>query len=640
MNANHKIVFLDAEFRVPTSNLCSVIWKSTYEHSTTLETATESHLLRNASITVLVLEFLDLHDLMQLIRTGNTILRRIIYSEARNVCISFNEMDTLACPGPIFPTYIFDQLATFQSLHSVSLVSLKWKMPMYKSSPLLLLPQTLRHLTILASQFSNESFSNFMFLPWSTHFPLLETLRLNIETYPYDSMPRVGYFIRANQLPQTLRVLSLTSGLIADKITLMQSILYPIGYDLERSANKCGNAVNWSDSWHAHSEAERASFTYNLPNIEYLELPVDFEFPPQVPAFTSFPDLAVIPPALETFIYGPLPSIGSALKFRRSVVFHASNGLHPTPSSKTSSLTSLLFHGVPPVGWLQLAPPSVTQLIAPEICGLPLNDIFPCLKVLHQDATLDKMAEYGSYLQSSTTTILSSLTIYLNGRLSGFSYSSAAPILEPALASKLAPEYPQQLCDYSCTGPYAASHIIALIHGLRSSPLTRSLLSMTLSAEALQPDCLGVLPPNLTDLTLNPGSNGVRLGQSPINLSLLPPKLRRFVLLGSCVIPAADLIHLPASLTSCSLPTILLPQSSDIAPNAVNDQSLESDPHDFQHLDLHNDQIVSVLNGLPRGCTFSFRFAQQDLDDILYYIPLKLINRAMKGTAIPATVMV
>lgn len=577
------------------------MWYSRGESDTTQQSPDQCYLSLHAILFDLISKFLDFHDLSLLLQTGDALLRHIILERPRSVTMTSPLELNHGCDTPFLPRDTFTILSAFQQLETLVLTSSSWRLPSYQESFLLKLPSSLRHLTIEATQPDNESVSVLMLVPWSTKFPTLETLRLSIENDGHDLMPRLGRYLNADSLPKSLRVLSLLVDLLLDREILMKRLLHPIGYNIDTTLLNSESTKSWTEAWNLHSEPSRKSFTYTLPNLEFLELPSEVNILDGHQGVTNLPDLAVLPPSLHTLIYRNTRSFNSKTVHMTKLLSDEELKAPPTGTVPSSALTTLGVAGMLPFGWLERSPPTITRLMLTKPSkDTDLGSLFPHLRELK--------IWTGSY---ATARDINSVPIALANITSCYKN-------EMEVGSAIAP-----LVDDSEPTPYnlpikTLRKLAIEYHTGSIDRLSQGFNQLTnltfLSTEVLTFDYFFPrLPLTLTCLI-------VTSHKAPILLESIPPALKTLVLHTTdsmASISASQLSKLPSNLRYCRLPPIRIHEKK---------QSVTA------------SEIALLLASLPKKCTYALSLfcGSPKNAKSREHVPLSTIVEATKGTAMHA----
>lgn len=589
----------------------SIVWRSPCEHLAPQDTAGKALTSLGPDTLELLFEFIDFHDLTLLLCTGDSVLRSVAYQRTRSIRMTGPSFSFEDHEAPILPDEVFSMLSGFQLLTTLVLTPHYWNLPRTESSPLLNLPSSLRHLTISASQSEYPFYSSFLIVPWASHFPTLETLRLFIRPRGSleDAMPRLGYFVDVEKFPKTLRILSLGLPLLHEKASLMKSLVYPIGHRAATTVKNSNTAKNWNDAWHAYTPTERAQFNYVLPQLEHLELPAEgsFDYSPELTTF-ELPDLAILPPLLHTLIY-----ICSDAP-QRPIWDYPLQTAHTTDPNlidvpRHSSLTSLALPGPIPEEWMNIAPPTITSLRIPDVTLA--QKVLPSLSSFHSSGSYQIPLDAPPVLKN-----VASMHLAIDTVLMAYFRSVHAPAGDEASSASysLLPStglpYLKRLQECSLEGPMSQDMLQWTLQDLERQPDSfKSLAEISLHVWELDTSTLlKAMPSSVTSLCIHS-----QMMQGSVTLQYLPPLLKKLSLAfysELVLVDSGELVHLPQTLHYCRLPSIRLPEAT-------------SNP---------KAEVSSILNALPRGCTFHIRFQSHDGT----HVPLKDLIEITKGTAIKA----
>lgn len=571
------------------------IWYSREESSEPHECPDQCYLSLHPILFDAISSFLDFHDLSLLLQTGDALLRRIILERTRSTGISGPFDESHASDVPLLPPQTFTILSAFQQLETLVLTSPNWKLPRSKESFLLMLPSSLRHLTLSGTQSDCQSVSVLMVVPWSTKFPLLETLRIFLNTDSSDPMPRLGRYLNAKSLPKSLRVLSLLIDLLLERDVLMKKLVHPIGYDSDTTTVNAQTAKTWTEAWNAHSASTRKSFTYTLPNLEFLELPNEVQSPDKHQEVASLPDLSVLPPTLHTLVYGCCRSVNPKRASLTRILSEREAAALSIGSAPPSALTTLTLAGSLPEGWLERAPPSVTRLAlkAPSK-DVNLGALFPHLREFR---VLDGNPN-GAHRAESLPLIHNNITL---ADLEGSQFeSAAAPLIDgsaPCLWHLPATSLRKVTFD---------SHTPTRDLVFSSYNLLKNMTSLCLEVLSWH-DFFSILPPTITRLSASSY-------QSPESLANMPQHLKTLTLISlnsNSTISATELRHLPSSLRYCRIQPVYIETNG---------------------AEVSSEQVSVLLASLPRPCKYALSFSTLR-NNTMVDVSLPIVTAATNGTA-------
>ena len=363
-------------------------------------TLKESTLAQNPVILEQVLLYLDFHDVSQLLKTGTSSLRLQLLEFTREVYIGRLGPYT-STQETIVPRNILSLLSAFQSLETVSLISPSVVIPVGKTSPFLELSPTLQHLTISTKVCEVKFIPRLVEIPWSVHFPFLQTLRLGV-TAPHEDrtrpMPLTKLHIEKMSLPSTLRVLSLLLPNIKNYMKVINDICHPIGYKLKAHKKiTAQDHLTWTSLFNSHSDSDRRNFAWLLPNLRFLEMTSSSE----IFEHRLWLDLSILPPLLETIrTCERFPCFTDVRSYSKPVdpleCVKPEISESASVSTPPSSLRTLAVEYAT-AEMLQACPPSLTRIMVVGNPQTDLNQLFP--NRVHS-ACREKDDTFGAQLRS------------------------------------------------------------------------------------------------------------------------------------------------------------------------------------------------------------------------------------------------
>lgn len=585
-------------------------------------------------------ESLDFYDLSMLLMTGDSSLRNIIMTRTRSIRMGYLKELNMRWQGHYIPMQALSTFCSFQGLERLEIIGYTWILPQAKTSALLNLPSTLRHITLRAELPGILYFTHLLDVPWSTKFPQLESLRLFVLCFFAGDRHVLSQFFRVSELPKSLRVLSLWNTLSGFHQDLLWELLAPIGYSAQDARNKEAAATinSWNEAYDYHSPEQRASFQYHLPNLRHIDFygldrrRVVADFP------TTF-DFSVAVPSLQAANFdGRL--IGDPLSELDATTAKIAN-LPPHPviaASRPSSLLTVSGYSFHPSQTLPL-PPSLTKLRANHLpSSATIKSHFPRLFDLSvvgstHNSLISSDASPLTYLESSTI--------------------SLAPTLEHRIRNLRVMLIPRDAPDYGSISDVVEHLEIDEdrypMHGpFFVNPIESRLRHLSLSYP-IKSSFLDTLPRNLESLSVNLVTSDGNGSSGPLTLSGLPPSLtylRIFTARQVGYIEQDQLAFLPRSLRFCLLPyifiaaTFLAPVQPPAPPKQGFFESLfgstpkPAPPQDIKRETFNKHNFLAVLNLLPPECTYGIRFVtNKDYhSNLLEVVPDKEVSTALRGS--------
>lgn len=606
--------------------MAAIQTRPVYKYSTADKSCDVSPLTLYDVVFDRVLSFLDFHDLTQLLKAGTASLTQKVLKRAQLATIGSFNFGSGGYRQPLLPASTFATLSTFQRLETVRLISPSWVYDNGKSSPLLQLSPTLRHLTVSVNLKNLKYASHFLGSGWSERFADLRTLRVQIASPPVEK-----YCFKLNvkklSLPPTLRVLSILSAFISNASEVALELSQPIGYKMSSQHKKSLQTLSsWSVLYNAHSDPDRQSYVYNLPHLRFLELTCLSAAESAKETMIMLPDLSILPPSLESLAMHTGQALIDVHYIDRS---HAA--LDPMPTLTPSSLRTLIVTSLMTrnTTWPACIPPSVTRLVLPTWHSQVDFTHLPSL--FHPPLTNTAVSLWSPSVQ----------------RTAGFCNTFTGLDQDPT--------HWAGVTEFSCEhyeDNYLWEDLLTLnLPNLRSlkcsSSSTRSLnasrgpdfsidrfqnhYSFLVSLDLRLIHMVGtleILPRSLTHLEIWAQSCEVGI----LKLKGCPPCLNTFVLstsMPSFVVPK-HMVHLPKTLTYLQLPPILVRSVPRPPAHSLSPISAATSASSSKQKKKERDQASAA--GPTHQVDFDFYFLPPDCLCVLEFVT---IDNALDWTALP-----
>lgn len=557
----------------------SLLWKTPTSPLILQDSLERSPLLAYPTIFKLVLKLLNFWDVTSLLTTGNAELRALISRSYKKLSISSYQLASERRHAPIISS---PPLHLFHSYHldSIELLLPYWTIPVLAASPLLQLPSTLRHFTFSTPHVLQNvhHLSAFLFIPYATLFPDLETLRLQCSNYKYLSFEQC---FKITTIPKRIRTLSLILHGCLTSLTGFQ-ICHPIGELPEASLQRNSQKATSSSSTPSSQDLDPQTPSNTEPPHQYhFEMLEYFEFCGSLYVAT-IPHKFV--PSLRHCIqylasYPLLRSLPS-----RRLSSRATLNLHDQPQIPNSGLLTLMGAAFSVDEVLTTLPKTITSLkilVRGGWNNLNLALILPNLRTFQSWEKID--FDTVTFPSSLTSLWCESDSILFGNqkappRLTDLNVWSRAPakdllvnipstlvrlrlslaISVRLLADQVFSLLPQTLTAFSLTVAVFSYSLLELLpRGLKELTIASKMLSLPYCLPREEwnhdgPDFdVRALPPNLTRLSLLSSPSGIRF-------------------------PHYMLAELPRSLRSLTIPRVLLPVPE--AAQLAEDQTGSSTP--------------------------------------------------------------
>lgn len=560
-----------------------------------------SLLVTHSDIFERVLQYLDFHDLSQLLKAGTTALRQSILEATRHVASGTFEPDRIGAMSPLLPRATLATICGFSSLETLTLVSPLWALQAPKRSPLLDLPSTLRHFT-LAATIEPKQTKNLLTFSWSSRMPNLETFRVNLRNI--NILAEFELDFKKLELPPSLRVLSFITPGVTNITDLTLAACHPIGYKLKvhKKRTKKLADCSWSELYHLHPVSDRQAYNYRFPCLRVLEL-----LPPRIKAKSIWPDLSILPPHLDSLLFHSGPALLDLNALPQdtmsSELIEASNSV--ITDFPPSSLKTLMFKGLTPPYWISSIPPSVTRLcgpphLSPAITSPKTPPLFPLLR--HCGGLAHEV------ISPSNQDVIPAALV-------------SAGVAGRWSPTKMSSNIAELAIDYVGSPPFWELHtwVPANLRTLkvksgdmaepRANPLFMehfsALQSLDLNCECIRGDFLDFMPPNLTRLSVV----GEHAMHTDLKLENTPPRLQTLIvsfLPYAVFVMPRQLAYLPKTLRFLALPMILVDVHQ--VPSDAASGSLATGNHAADNM---VEEIIFDFDCLPLDCVCVLQFRLQ-----------------------------
>lgn len=608
----------------------SFSWKTPSSPLIREEPLAKSSLLSHPVIFQMVLKLLNLWDVTSLLTTGNADLRALINRSYKKLVLSNFNLTIERLRAPIISSPPFHLFHRYQ-LDSIELVLPNWEIPKFSSSPLLNMPRTLRHFTFSTfGRIQDKSLiADFLFIPFASLYPDLETLRLQSPTHPYgvaDGEDQSPWKFGIENIPKNIRTLTLILY-VGMSTRLAFEICHPIG-ELEAfiNENKAQKMPTSSALLAASSHDPQASTppyvhsspSYLFERLEYFE----WYSPYRYGGISPIPHKFV--PSLRHYIRTTFGVVRMGVLPSRRLLSRIGAQLQGHSQSPPSEL--LTFRDAAP--WeedtIKRLPRSITSL---EItvthykrAPMDFSRALPNLRIFRTNHNIDFNIVTFPPSLTSLTCDLNSSPLFVN--------MDSPPCLTELIASCNVRD--QGLLDNLPSSLVRMKLVVAgpvkFWEGEVFSRLPSTLESFYLKVDDFSYEFLSLLPRELKELTIAARTMllphwlpGEAWTTNPVDFDIraLPPNLTRLSLLSSpygLQFPHSMLAELPRSLRSLTISRVLLPiqvpesensEGEDVPPTPQNASSSSSSSS--SSFSLPFSSIVASITGLFHSATTAIK---------------------------------